>query len=134
MARIHAQGGRLYVGIANSTAAPEPVAFLNSFDITAATDKAEVTAYEDGNKIYVNGKEDFSGSYAGFYDTETEQTYTSASDGQARRFYFYPAATNNAQYWYGDAIFDFSASFPVSGPAAISGSWSAASDITKKSS
>lgn len=134
MARIHGQNGRLYVGIASSTAAAEPIAFLNNFDFNEATDKAEVTAYEDANKVYVNGKNDFSGTYAGFYDTETEQTYTAASDGAARRFYFYPVATNTAQYWYGEAIFDFSVAFPVDGPAAINGSLAAASDITKKSS
>lgn len=134
MARIHGQGGRLYVGIASSTAAAEPIAFLNNYEMNFSTDKAEVTSYEDANKVYVNGKEDVSGSFSGFYDTETEQLYTAASDGSSRRFYFYPQATSTTQYFYGEAIFDFAVSFPVDGAASVSGAWSAATDITKRSS
>jgi hypothetical protein len=132
LARIHGQRGRLYVGIASSTAAAEPVSFLNSWSMDSATDKAEVTAFEDANKTYVSGKEDASGSFAGFYDNATAQLYTAATDGQARRFYLYPDHTTGpANYWFGTGIFDFSVSGDVGDAVKVSGNWSAASDISK---
>lgn len=132
MARIHGQRGRLYVGLSSSTSAAEPVAFLSQWTLDAATDKVEVTAFEDNNKTYVSGKEDCSGSYAGFYDTATAQLYTAATDGNARRFYLYPDhSTGPTDYWFGTAIFDMSISGGVSDAVTLSGNWSAASDITK---
>lgn len=133
MARIHGQKGRLYVGLASSTAAAEPVAFLNSISMEFSTDKAEVTSFEDANKIYVNGKNDVSGSFSGFFDNATAQLYTAANDGDKRRFYFYPDATvgTAGPYWYGEGIFDFSVSVDAGDAAKVSGSYTAASDIAK---
>jgi hypothetical protein len=65
------------------------------------------------------------------YDDATAQFYTAATDGVARKFYLYPSTSATGQYWFGTAIFDFSVSFPTSGPAAMSGSFAAAS-ITSK--
>lgn len=132
MARIAGSQGRLYVDITGSGSAA-PIAFLSQADISFSTDKYEVTAYEDGNKTYVAGKEDTSGSFSGFYDSATAQLYTAATDGSARKFYLYPDATvgTAGPYWYGTAFFDFQVSIPVSGAVSVSGNWNAASDVTK---
>lgn len=132
MARIHGQRGRLYVDITGSGSA-SPVTYLNSWSMDAATDKAEVTAFEDANKTYVSGKEDASGSFAGFYDNATAQLYTAATDGAARKFYLYPDATvgTTGPYWFGTGIFDFSITGDVGDAVKISGNWSAASDVSK---
>lgn len=131
MARIHGKDGRLYVGLASSTAAAEPVAFLNSWGIDQSTDRTEVTAFDDANKTYVAGKEDTQGTYGGFWDSATAQLYTAASDGAKRRFYLYPDATvgTTGPYWFGEAFFDWSVSGSADGAVEISGSWSAASNI-----
>lgn len=134
MARIAGMRGRLYVGIASSTADPSPVAFINKMDINFASDRYDVTALGDANKAYVQGLEDVSGTYAGFYDTATAQLYTAASDGDPRKFYFYPDARvgTTGPYWFGSAFFDTSISIPVDGPATISGNFAASGDVSKQ--
>ena len=131
MARIHGRRGVVYVGIANDTADASPVAFLNAWSINFQVDKAEVTAFGDTNKVYVSGLPDASGDFAGFYDDATAQTYTAAIDGLPRKFYLYPSASKQTQYFYGQILPDFSVNAGTDGPAAVSSSWNAASAILK---
>ena len=130
MARIAGRFGRLYMGIASGGTA-EPVAYISKISFDAASDKFEVTALGDTNKAYVAGLPDFKGTFAGFYDDATAQTYTAAVDGVARKFYIYPNTTTNTQYWMGTAFFDFSVAIDVQGTADISGSFAAATAVTK---
>lgn len=109
----------------------EPIAFLSSWSISFAVDKAEVTAFGDANKVYVAGLPDASGEFSGFYDDATAQTYTAATDGVARKFYLYPSTLTNGQYWWGTVLPDFSVNAAVGGAAEISSSWNAASAIAK---
>ena len=90
MARVHGRKGRLYVGLANSTADAEEVAFLKGWEISFETDDVDVTAFGDVNKVSLAGLPDSSGTFDGFYDDATDQLYTAASDGEARRFYMNP--------------------------------------------
>ncbi len=131
MGRIHGRKGRLYVGLASDTAAATPVTFLNQWDIKFATDKEDVTAFGDENKVYVSGLVDAQGSFAGFYDDTSPQLYTAARDGLARKFYLYPTTASTATYFFGTALFDFSLSGEVSGSNKISGGWAAASTVDK---
>lgn len=131
MARIHGRKGRLYVGLASGSAVAEPVAFLNQWSIDFTVDKSDVTCFGDTNKTYVSGLPDASGSFGGFYDTDSAQLYTAAQDGEARKFYLYPSTDDATDYWFGTALFDFSAAGGVDGPVTVSGSWSAASAVTQ---
>lgn len=131
MGRIHGRRGRVYVGLANDTAAASPVAYLSSWSIDFSTDRSEVTAYEDSNKVYVAGLPDASGDFGGFYDDASAQLYTAATDGLARRFYLYPTTASTGTYFFGTGLFDFSVSSSVDGPVEISGSWAAASIVQK---
>jgi hypothetical protein len=119
------------MGLASDTATAEPVAFLNSWSINAATDKQEVTAFGDGNKTYVSGLPDASGDFAGFYDDSTVQTYQAATDGLPRKFYLYPNLGTVTQYWYGTILPDFSVSSGVGDAITVSASWNAAGPINK---
>lgn len=134
MARIAGRGGRVYIGLADSSAVASPVAFLRSWSINFATDKLDVTAMGDTNKQYVADLPDASGSFDGFYDDATAQTYTAATDGQPRKFYLYPNTSGTpgtAQYWFGTILPDFSVSGGVGSSVDITSSWNAASSITK---
>jgi hypothetical protein len=132
MARLHGRAGNLYVGLASSTAAAEAVAFLSKWQITFDTDDVDVTAFGDLNKVYVSGLPDVGGSFSGFYDDATVQTYTAATDGAARRFYLYPKAASTAgPYWFGTAVFDFTAEGDVAGAVAVSGNFKANSAVGK---
>ena len=130
MARISGKSGRLYAGITSAGTA-EPIAFINSFSLNFATDKQDVTCFGDTNKAYVSGFADATGDFAGFYDDATAQLYTAATDGIARKFYFYPDTASTTKYWFGTAIFDFSVESGVSDAATISGTFKAASAVSK---
>lgn len=130
MARIHGRRGRVYLSVTSGGTA-EPIPFLNSFTIDFATDKAEVTAFEDGNKVYVAGLPDASGEFGGFYDDATAQTYTAAVDGQPRKFYLYPNTLLTTQYWFGTILPDFSVEGGVDDAVTVAASWNAASAIQK---
>lgn len=131
MARIHGRNGRVYLGLASGGTA-EPLQFMAKWSISFATDKDEVTAFGDGNKIYVAGLPDASGDFSGFYDDATVQTYTAATDGVARKFYLYPSTLTNTQYWFGTVFPDFSVNGDVGAAVAVSSSWVAGSLITKQ--
>ena len=77
----------------------EPVAFLTKWDINFSTDKIDQTAFGDLNKIYTAGLPDASGSFEGWYDDATVQTYTAATDGIARPFYLYPDNSSTGKYF-----------------------------------
>jgi hypothetical protein len=109
----------------------EPIAFISTFDANFTSERFEVTSFGDTGKAYVAGLPDAQGQFNGFYDDATAQTYTAATDGVARKFYFYPVASVSTKYWFGTAFFDFSTSFDVGGAAAISGSWASAAGVTK---
>lgn len=134
MARIHGRRGRLYVGLASGSATAEPVTFLNAWSVKFETDKDEVTAFGDTNKVYNSGLPDSQGDFAGFYDDATPQLYTAASDGAARKFYLYPNTDTATQYWFGTAIFDFNVEGDVGSSVKVSGSWAAASNVAKVTS
>jgi len=130
MARIHGRNARLYAGIASGGTA-EPVAYINSFSLQASTDKQSVTAFGDTSMVYVAGLPDSSGSFSGFWDNATAQTWTAATDGVARKWYFYPDTTAASTYWFGTGFFDFNIDVKVDGAAEIKGNFSAATPTAK---
>ncbi len=134
MARKHGKDGRLYVGLASSTAAAEPVAFLSNWSLDQSVEQVETTAFEDSTKTYVAGKPDSSGTYSGFWDDSTVQLYTAASDGDARRWYLYPDASvgTTGPYWFGTGFFDMSVSGAVDGAVQVSGNFFAATPTAKQ--
>ena len=131
MTRRHGRNGQVYVGI-TSAAAASPMTFQASWSINMVTDKVDVTAFGDGNKVYVAGLPDSSGDFAGFMDDVTSQTYIAATDGLPRNFYLYPDATNDPNvYWFGTILPDFSADGAVAGAVNFKASWNAASKVQR---
>lgn len=138
MARLHGRNGLVYFGLASGAAA-SPVAYLSDWSINFVVDTVDVTGMGDSNKIYVAGLPDAQGDFAGFYDDQSVQTYTAATDGVPRNFYLYPNATGAgggvaaaSQYWFGQILADFSVSGGIAAAIAIKSSWKAATKITKQ--
>ena len=129
MARGHGRFGRVYMNLTSGGTA-EPVAFIRSWSLSAASDKVDVTALLDTNKIYVAGLPDASGEFAFWFDDATVQSYTAATDGIARKMYLYPGSSN-VIYWWGTILPDFSVSAAVDGAIEGTASWNAASTIAK---
>ena len=132
MARAHGRNGQIYVGIASSTATPEPLVFVSKWSLDAKTDRQDATAFGDTNKTYVAGLPDATISFEGFFDTATQQTWTAAQDGAPRRFYLYPSTPSTAgPYWYGTGFFDFSVDVDVQGVDKVKGTANAASAVAR---
>jgi hypothetical protein len=123
----------VYLGIASSAAVATPLPFQAAWSINQNSDRQDVTAFGDGNKIYVGGLPDSSGDFSGFLDDATSQTFIAALDGQPRSFYLYPDTVNNPNnwYWMGQVLIDASADGAVGGPINFKASWSAASKISR---
>lgn len=131
MTRRHGRNAQIYVGVTNGAAA-SPCTFQASWSISMSTDKQDVTAFGDSNKVYVAGLPDSSGDFSGFLDDVTSQTYIAATDGLARNFYLYPDVTNDPNvYWFGTILPDFSADGAVGGPVNFKASWNAASKVQR---
>lgn len=120
----------MYMALASGGTA-EPVAFLTKWEINFATDRVDQTAFGDLNKQYTSGLPDASGSFEGWYDDATVQTYTAATDGLARPFYLYPDNSSTGKYFWGTILPDFKATGGVAEGVAVSSSWAAASNILK---
>lgn len=132
MARRHGRNSRVYMGLSGTAATAEPLQGIASWGFSAETEKAEVTALGDANKLYVAGLPDASGDLTGFFDDATVQTYTAATDGAPRKAYFYPDIVNSpAMYWHGQILPDFKATFSVGGASEYSASWNAATAMIK---
>lgn len=131
MARRHGRNGQVYVSV-TSGAAASPCAFQATWTISMTTDKQEVTALGDGNKVYVAGLPDSSGDFSGFWDDQTSQTYIAATDGAPRNFYLYPDTTNDINtYWFGTILPDFAATGGVAASVTAAATWVAASRVQR---
>jgi hypothetical protein len=131
MVRHHGRNGQVYIGV-TSGAAASSCAFQASWSISMVTDKQDVTAFGDGNKVYAAGLPDSSGQFAGFWDDATSQTYIAATDGLPRNMYLYPDISNQPNiYWFGTVLPDFSADGAIGGPVNVSASWNAASKVQR---
>jgi hypothetical protein len=131
VARIHGRNGQVYMGQTNGAAA-SAIPFMANWTMSMTTDKQEVTAFGDGNKVYVAGLPDASGDFGGFMDDATSQTYIAAVDGLARNFYLYPNTSADPNvYWFGTIIADFSTDGAVAGPVNAKATWVAASKIQR---
>ena len=130
MGRLAGRNGRVYVALSSGGTAT-PVAYQASWSLNFTTNKIDVTAMGDNNKVYVSGLPDAQGQLASFYDDASVQLYTADSDGVARAFYLYPTISNNAQYFFGTILPDFSIDSSVDGAIAVSSTWNAASIISK---
>lgn len=133
MSRHHGRNGRIYMQAVSGTGNAVPLPFQAAWSINQTTDKQDVTAFGDTNKVYVAGLPDSSGDFSGFLDDATSQTFVAAIDGLPRTFYLYPDVTNfpNNWYWFGQWLVDASADSAVGGPANFKATWNAATAITR---
>ena len=132
--RRHGRNAQIYLGATTGTVAV-PLLFQAAWSISRVSDRDEVTAFGDLNKVFVGGLPDASGDFGGFMDAGTSQTYVAASDGLPRNFYLYWDTVNDPNsYWYGTILVDFSADGAVAGPVNFKATWQAASAIQRYTS
>lgn len=126
MARYAGRSGVVYMGA--TPAGPATLVIgLTNWSYNAATDKIEVTAFGDGNKIYVQGLPDRTGSISGFWDNTETKPFAAGDATAGVPLYLYPSASAPGAYFYGTAWVDPSMETGVGDAVAISFDWAAAS-------
>jgi hypothetical protein len=122
MARYHGKAAVIYMSTTGSGAATTTTS-LSGWTLDLSTDKAEVTAFGDANKTYVQGLKDIKGTVTGFLDDAGLAVFTAADSTDGVKLYLYPSSAAPTVYWYGPAWLDASIAVPVSGPNTLSGNF-----------
>ncbi len=128
MSRYHGKAGVVYAS-ATGTGAATNVVYLTSWSLDMATDKVEVTAFQDANKTYVQGLRDIKGSFNGFWDSATDQLFDASESADGIKLYLYPSSDAPTIYFYGPAWLDASINVAVDGAVTLTsnfvanGSW-----------
>ena len=128
MTRIHGRGGVAYLS-RNSGDAASPVAFLSEWEISYTREIFDVTAITDAQIIYAAGDPDISGSFTGYFDTATVQTYAAAVDGLPRNLYLYPAVAAAGPFFSGTVLPDYRIGGGVTAAVSLSVAWAPASRV-----
>jgi hypothetical protein len=90
-----------------------------------ATDKVEVTAFGDTNKVYVQGLRDIKGTISGFWDSADDSLFDASESADGMKLYLYPASTAPTIYFYGPAFLDASIAVSVTGAVTVTGNFAA---------
>jgi hypothetical protein len=105
---------------------------LSQWSLDRKTDKVEVTAFGDLNKVYVQGLPDIQGSLAGWFDSADDALFDGADSADGVKLYLYPSSLATTIYHYGPAWLDASIDVDVKGACAVSGSFVAAGSWGRK--
>jgi hypothetical protein len=113
-----------------------PMSFLSDWAVNFTVDKVDVSAMGDLNHTYVAGLPDASGTFSGWFDTATAQTYVAATDGLARNFYLYPSTLAAmigppGQYFFGQVLPDYSLAGGSDVAVSLTSTWNAAGRIQR---
>lgn len=125
--RNHGQYGQVHADPTGGTTAVQVVS-LNKWDLDLSSDKPRVTAFEDPNHVYVRGKADIKGTFAGFYDASAEglELFSMILGDVAPYLKLVPNRLSATQFFAGDAWLDGSISVDGDGAATTGGSFVAA--------
>lgn len=104
---------------------------LNKWSLDLATDKADVTAFGDTNKQYVQGLPDLKGSVAGWFDDQEDALFTAADATAPVALELMPDSSVTGIKWGGPAWLDASIDCPANGPVTVSGDFVAAGPWTR---
>lgn len=130
--RIHGRAGVAYLSV-NSGDAASPMAFLSEWTIDYKQNVFDVTTITDAQVVYAAGLPEASGTFTGFYDSATAQSYAAAVDGLPRNMYLYPVAGNTGQFFSGMVLPDYKIGGGSTAAVALSVAWQSADDTTRTS-
>lgn len=125
MSRYHGKKGRVMMSTSGAGTATT-VLNIRSYSLDFSTDKVEVTAFGDVNKVYVQGLPDVTGEIEFFWDDSDPTLYNASRSADAIKLYIYPSEDALTRYFYGTAWVDFSIEQSVDGAVQGSVSFQAA--------
>ena len=128
--RLHGRNGLVYLSVHNGDQA-SPLAYLNSWSVSFTHELIETTTVTDDQRVHVAGLPDVSGSFTGFWDDATSQTYIAAVDGLPRNMYLYPNARNMGQFFSGSVLPDMAVTGSATGDVAVTVNWVPSTAVTR---
>ncbi len=135
MAATTRQHGKKGVILLSTTGTSQPAATvsLSAWTLNKSTDKVDVTAFGDTNKVYVQGLPDISGTLSGWFDSSNDALFDAAESSTGAFIYLYPSSDIVTGYHYGPIFLDASIECPSSGAVSVSGSFVANGAWTRSS-
>lgn len=97
MATKHGVNSRVYMGSSNAS----PIAETHNLSLGFDTDFAEDSSQGDSFKTYLAGLSDFTFEIDKWYDTADHTLIDAVIARTTMKFYFYPDASDNTVYVYG---------------------------------
>lgn len=111
------------------------VAGVNKWTLNMKADRAEVTAFNDAHKKYVQGHRDMQGTIEGFLDLSASSPaegnaafLTAASGNSVVTLKLLEDGDESSNYWSGSAVLDVQVSVDQKGAVTFSGTWAAAGE------
>jgi hypothetical protein len=130
MARIHGNRGQVKIDPTGGATVVE-IASLNEWTLDLTRDKVDVTCFGDTNKQSVMGLADYSGTFAGFWDSATTPSLFDVMFGTvAAMLELIPDRADPTFLFTGLANLDGSLSVSATGAVTIEGKFSAAGPWT----
>jgi hypothetical protein len=114
-----------------SGAAAVVVASMNAWTLNMARDKADVTAFGDPNKVYVQGRPDLKGTLGGWYDSDEMALFDVAMGDTSAWLELIPSSLMPTYLWSGLAWLDTALDVKASGAISTSGNFVAAGPWTR---
>ena len=124
MARYHGKKGVIYLSTTGTGTAVAGVS-LSAWTLNKNTDKSEVSAFGDVNKVWVQGLPDIQGTISGWFDDTNDALFDGSESADGVKLYLYPSSDAPTNYHHGPAWLDATISVPNTGPATISGTFAA---------
>jgi hypothetical protein len=134
MARRHGSYGQILMDDAPpaepGTPTPVLVASMNSWSLDLARDRADVTAFGDTNKQYVQGLPDISGDLGGFWDAPNIEIFRVALGDTAAFLKLIPSSLDPTYFFSGLAFLDANIEVDAGGAVTLGGSFAGAGPWT----
>ena len=128
--RLHGRNGLVYLSVHNGDAA-SPLTYLNSWAVSWTAETSDITTLADTQHVHVEELPDVAGTFTGFLDDATSQTYIAAVDGLPRSMFLYPDSTNMSRYFSGPVLADLAVAGSASAAVSIAVNWVAAGLVTR---
>jgi hypothetical protein len=110
------------------------LAYLNTWAVSFTRSVFDATALTDTQRKWATGVRDVTGSFTGFMDDATSQTYLAAVDGLPRNMYLYPDAANMGQYISGSVLPDLAVTGGTAEAVAITVNWAVELGVSRTDS
>lgn len=125
MSRYHGKRGVVYASRTGSGTA-SPVLSQSKWTLDQATDKTDVTAFLDANKVYVQGLKDLKGTISGWWDSADDTLFDAADSADGAKLYLYPSLDAPSFFWSGPAWLDAKIDVDVKGAVTVESTFTAA--------